>query len=284
MAAVNRTQFYLSRGTVTRYLDKKVTTYPGAPTIPNSATGNNVVYGGGNGVGAKLLPGVGPVIVPPLSCNEILISSVGPPTSFNAGDGETVVPISYNEPLESDIYVVFQLGTGIQIPVVDAEIVGASDVELTLDLISSLGGGAYALKIIRASDPKNCFTIRYNAFDVTAAAVCTLTITDMTGDGIFPSAPLSPGDLDNVISVTGTGFLDGTLTATIFQVFGDPPGTDLPIDLINVIDDNNLTIQFDTFGDSDGSYGLTLSVNEIPGCEATIGTEFGEPQINVVLF
>lgn len=279
MAAVNRSQFYLNRGVVTRYLDKKVTSYPGAPTIPNSSTGNNILQARGVGIGAKLLPGIGPVIPPTLACNEIIIEQVGPPTSFTAGDGEVVVPIQYNDPLESDGYVIFQLGTGSTIRVTKAEITGPSTVELTLNIPSSLDAGSYALKVLRASDPKECFTIRYNAFDVEPGLVCTLTITDMSGDGV--DSNIFPGTLDNVVSVTGTGFLTGTLSATIFQFVGDPPGTDLPIDFITVIDDNNLTVQFDTFGDSDGSYALTLSVNELPGCEDTIGTGFGDPAITV---
>ena len=164
--AVNRTPFYLARGVVTRYLNKNVTTYPGAPTIPQSATGNRVLVGTGNGVGAKLLHGVGPVLETPLECDEVFISSLGPPTSFAAGAGLTVVPVEYNDPLESDGFVVFQIGTGVQIPV-SSTITGVDMVDLTLDVVAFLQLGAYALKIIRASDPETCFAIRYKAFDVT---------------------------------------------------------------------------------------------------------------------
>lgn len=165
--AVNRTPFYLSRGVVTRYLNKNVTTYPGAPTIPQSATGNRVLVGTGNGIGAKLLHGVGPVLETPIDCDEVIISSLGPPTSFAAGAGATVVPVEYNDPSTSDGYVVFQVGTGERIPVDDAQITGIDMVDLTLNVAAFLQLGMYALKIIRASDPVNCFTIRYDAFDVT---------------------------------------------------------------------------------------------------------------------
>jgi len=40
-------------------------------------------------------------------------------------------------------------------------------VDMTLNVIASLQLGMYALKIIRASDPNNCFAIRYSAFEVT---------------------------------------------------------------------------------------------------------------------
>jgi hypothetical protein len=282
MTVVNRLPFYLQRGQNTRYLGKNVTVYPGSPTVPNSFTGNLVLQAGGNGVGAKLLSGVQPTPVIPLPCNEIEFLTV-PYTSYDAGDGETLLTISYSDAdPATDSYRVFLPSTASQVPILNAVLSGVDQVDLTLNIAEGLLGGGYSLRVQRNSDPVNCFAVKSNAFEVIETAACTLTITDMTGDGIDPNPFIFPGTLDNVISVTGSGFLSGTISATIFQVSGAPPGTDLNIDSVTVFDDNSLDIQFDTFVDSFGDYGLTLSVDEIPGCEATIGLVFGEPTILIV--
>ena len=259
---------------MTRYLDKKVTTYPGQPTIPNSATGNLVINAGGAGVGADLLSGIGPVLEVPLACNEITISSVGPPTSFTAGDGLVVVEIEYNDPLESDGIIIFQLGTGSIIPIVSRTITGPSTIELELNIIDSLTGGSYALKVVRSSDPKSCFAIKYSAFEIEVPVVCTLTLTDLSGDGVPPNGGIFAGNTDNTVSLVGTGFLSGPLTVTIDRVFGGP--LTLPIDFVTVNDDNNLDVQFDTIGGQDGQFSVTVEVTTFVGCIEIIGDVLDE--------
>lgn len=273
-----RTRLYLSRAQSGTVRDNPLAFYSGKATVPNSFTGNLALGVSSDGPGANLLDGVSPPIVDPVPCDEPLISEV----QVTLLDDNVRVRVTYTNPdPETDVYVLFVPGSGVNVaPLSVSPGPGPDQVTLFFPDAEVLPGGLYTLKVMRASDPTRCFSTRANVLTI-ESFVCTLEITDMTGDGVSPNPALFPGSTDNVVSLTGTGFLSGTVSAQILQVFGGPPGTPLNIDSVNVIDDNNLTIQFDTFLDSDGGYGVVLTIDEEPTCTAMIGFEIFEPTINV---
>lgn len=271
-----RAQLYLSRGQTGSYINEELIFYPGGGTIPPSFTGNLALGVNTNGPGADLLNGIVPFQAPVEPCDAIVVTSVACEVAVNGGD-VLIVTILYNVE-EGDIYSLFNTSTG-QVLLPESVTPIVDGVQVAFDVTSPPADpGAWSFKVARESNPTVCFFVKSNCY-VIQDVVCTLTITDMTGDGVPPNPLIFPGTLDNTVSLTGTGFLSGTLNVSILQVFGGPPGTPLPIDMVTVIDDNNLDIQFDTFGDSDGAYGVVISLDEDPMCEAMIGFEILEPQI-----
>lgn len=260
-----REQFYLSRVRTGRYLDRTLRFFPGATTVPTNFTGN-LLLGGANGIGSDIINGITarPVVVP---CAEIVVFSVTP-SSFAPGDGIVVVSVTYSgADVANDIYMFFLPGTGTTIPVLSAISTGPDSVDLTIDVPATAIPGIYTLKILRAVDPAVCFGVRAGAVEI--LNLCTLTVTGITGDGVFPGPPILAGTLGNGVSLTGSGFLGGPLLVTITNLF--LPLNPLTVTLVIVVDDMNLNVIFDAVPPFNGSYTVTVQRTDIPACSATIG-------------
>lgn len=273
-----RQQLYLSRAQNGIVLGRTIAFYPGAPTTPNSFTGNLALGASSGGPASFLVNGAGPPIVAPIPCDVPVISEVV--VSILPDNISIIVTYSNPDP-DTDIYLLFAPSTGSSFGAVQTTPgPGLDQVTLLFPDEDVLPGGVYSLKIMRASDPKRCFGLRTNVVAV-EGFVCTLDITTMTGDGIFPNPAIVAGTTNNTIALVGVGFLSGTILADILRVFGGPPGVPLPVDMVTVIDDNNLTIQLDTLITSTGGYGVRLTLFEEPTCMAEIGFVPLEPFISV---
>jgi len=261
MAGINpeqeaaRLAYYQSRRKVGRYLNRNLSFYSGAPSIPQSFTGNLLLVAGGTGPGAKILNGIEPFVPTPLPCEEPIITSL-----VTAIGDDLSVTVLYNvEP--GDVYVLFNTSDGTTLPILSViPVVGG--VVVTFDDDSPPATpGSYTFKIIRAGN-LDCFTTRSNVFQI-FPAVCLIVVTGMSGDGVFPNFPLIPGSLGHSVTVTGSGFLAGPLTITIVNNF--PPFNTLIPTLITVVDDNTITIDFDA-PFSDGFYEVTVALTSDPTC------------------
>lgn len=269
-----RAQLYANTAKTGIVFNRELTFYSGSPTTPVSFTGNQALGVSSGGPGAFLINGIGPLVEPVIPCDEPVILNL----NLIFADEATIVFVEYTNPLPDDIYVLFST-TGVAYAPFGVGMVG-DDITLTFPAGTDLPPGAYSLKILRASDPKNCFTVRRNII-ISEAPTCDIEVTGWSGAGIFPNPPLSPATDDVVVSVTGSGFLSGPLTVTIFPVFF---GTaNLNIDSVTVIDDNNLDVQFDTDPIETGNYGIRVELTSDPTCFSEYGTEFGEDMVVVLL-
>ena len=64
-------------------------------------------------------------------------------------------------------------------------------------------------------------------------------------------------------------------------MFGGP--SDLNVDSILVLDDNNLDVQFDADAVQTGSYAIRVELTDDASCFSEYGTDFGETPVSVVL-
>lgn len=272
--ATARAQLYQQTAKIGRVLNRTFAFYNGSP-VGSSFTGNQVLGVNSGGVGAALINGAGPPLVQGVPCDEPVISAI----SFTNLDETQRITVTYQNPLPDDIYVLFN-SAGQSFPPLGVTLVPPDQVQLFYPKTDVLPPGVYSLKILRASSPATCFSVRNGIF-VVEEVVCTLAVDGWSGDGIFPNPPLSPGDPDNVVSVTGAGFLSGPLTVTIFAVIGGP--NDLNVDSVNVIDDNNLDVQFDADPVQTGSYAVRVELTDDATCFGEYGTEFGEDMLSVQL-
>jgi len=249
-----RIAYYQSRRKVGRYLNRDLSFYSGAASIPQSFTANLALVAGGTGPGAKILNGINPFVPEPLPCDDPIITSF---VAVVAGD--LTLTVLYNvEP--GDVYVMFNTTDGTTLPLISVTpIVGGVEVVFDDD-VPPATPGSYTFKIIRAGNLK-CFATRSNVFQI-APAVCPIEVTGMTGDGVTPP-PLFPGSLGHSVMVTGSGFLAGPLTITIVNVF--PPFNILIPTLITVVDDNTITIDFDA-PFATGFYEVTVALTADPTC------------------
>lgn len=265
--AGGREELYTERGQNGIVLAREFAFYPGAPTIPDNFTGNLILGAQGNGPGAFLLDGIGPPIRETVACEDVVIESL---VCNVVGDTLTVTAL-YNV-LAGDIYVLFNTSTGQQLlPQSVTPVVGG--VDIVFDVTSPPADeGAWSFKVMRLANPKGCFFVKPNCF-VIAPVVCLITLTTLTGDGVFPNPPLFPGN-SGTVSLTGSGFLSGALTVTMpVAFFGFTPFT---VDLVTVIDDNNMDIDFTSVLGEDGQWGVRIELTSDPTCFDEIGFVFDE--------
>ena len=278
-----RIDYYLSRRKIGSYLNRALSFYPGAPTIPTNFIANKTTYiNNGLGPGAKILNGIEPFVPEPLPCDEPVIESL-----VVGVFGDLHVTVLYNvEP--GDIYVMFNTSDGTFLPIISVTpIVGGVNVIFNDDSPPATPG-AYTFKILRA-DNAECFVIRASIFTV-APVVCEIEIDSWTGDGI-PPPPFTfvpPGTPGLTATVIGSGFLPGPLTVVLENAF--PPFNNLDITLVTVIDDNTLTINWNATDGGpvspapDGNYGVRISLTDDPTCFDEFGFEFFEPSITISAF
>lgn len=272
--AAARSQIFLQSARIGRVFNRTFAFYAGNP-VASSFTGNLVLGGTSGGAAAALINGAGPPIVTPIPCDEPTISAVE--VTFLPDNVQVVV--TYDSPLPDDIYVLFNSG-GESFGPLSAIQTGADEVTLLFADDEDLAAGLYSLKILRAADPVNCFSVRRGIFNI-ESFVCTIAVTGWSGPGISPNPPLTSGTNDVVASVTGSGFLSGPLTVTIFPFLGGP--SNLNIDSVTVFDDNNLDVQFDTDAVETGSYAVRVELTADPTCFDQYGEMFGENALNVQL-
>ena len=268
MAGINpeqeaaRLAYYQSRRKVGRYLNRDLSFYPGAPTIPQSFTGNLMLVAGGTGPGAKILNGINPFVPEPLPCEDPIITSlvVGLFDDLN-------ITVLYNvEP--GDVYIMFNTTDGTTLPIISVTPIVDGVTVVFDDDSPPATPGSYTFKIIRAGN-LDCFATRSNVFQI-APAVCLIEITSMTGDGVFPPGPpIFPGTPGQSVALVGAGFLSGALTVTIINT-SPPFNTFLPT-LVTVIDDNNMTVDFDA-PFFDGFYDVRVELTADPTCFDEIGS------------
>lgn len=275
-----RQRLYLSRARTGTVLGRTFAFYSGKPSTPNSFTGNLVLGASSGGPASNLIDGVGPPITTPIPCDVPLISAVV--VTILPDNVEVEVTYANPDP-DTDIYLLFAPGTGASFaPLQVTPGPGAGQVTLLFPDDDDLPGGIYTLKIMRASDPTRCFAIRAGILTI-IGFVCTIDILNMTGDGVFPNPVLSPGDLGLTVALMGSGFLSGPLTVVFENTF--PPFNGLDITLVTVVDDNNLTIDFDATDGGpafDGFYGVRVTLTAEPTCFDEIGFSFLEPQVAIV--
>jgi hypothetical protein len=261
----DRQQLYLERGRNGVVLQREFGFFPGAPTVPTSFTGNLALGSHSGGPGDYILNGVGPPIREAVPCESVEVESILCEIATNGTD-TLVVTVLYNV-FPGDIYVLFNTSTGQQVtPTTVTPIVGG--IVATFPAESPpLDPGAWSFKIMRLANPKDCFFVKANCL-VLAPVVCTLTLLTLTGDGVFPNPPLFPGD-SGTVALTGTGFLSGALNVTIPAAFGGP--TPFTVDVVNIIDDSNMTIDFTSVVGEDGQWGVRVELASDPTCFAEIG-------------
>lgn len=272
--AADREKLYTERGQNGVVLGRRFAFYSGAPTVPDSFTGNLALGAYANGAGASIIDGIGPPIEEVVPCEEVVVESI----TCDVFD-DLNVTVLYNV-LPDDIYILFNTSTGqVLKPLSVTPIVGGVVVVFDDDSPPA-DAGSWSFKIMRAANPAACFFVKGGCL-VIAGAVCDIEITDMTGDGVFPPGPpLFPGT-SGTVAVTGSGFLSGgPVTVTMPRAPG-PPGPDITVDLVVIIDDNNMTVDFTTPG-VDGFYGLTVTLDSDPLCTDSIGLDFGEPQVAAI--
>lgn len=270
----DRAILYLNRAEDDLVFGRPLAFYPGEPTIPNSFTGNLALGANTNGPGAFLLDGIGPPIEIPLDCDEpiIIIDSVV------IGDDNLFITVQFSNIEGDDIFVLFGSNGVAYSP---SNVQATEDGwQLTFPDPDLIPPGVYNLKVIREGNLE-CFAISYGVYTQVAPA-CDIEVTDMVGDGVFPNPPLSPGDTDATVTISGSGFLSGPLTVTITPFFGGP--NPLNVDSVAVGDDNTLTVQFDADPFQTGTYGVRVELTSDPTCFGEIGFDFGEPQISVLIF
>jgi len=260
--ATNRERLYAENAREGRVLGRDFTFYSGAATTPTSYTGNLVLGTSGDGPGAYLLDGVGPPIPDVAPCEEVVVASL---VCDLVGDDLTVT-LLYNA-VAGDVYVLFNTGTAQLLkPTSVTPVVGG--VEVVFDVTSPpTDAGSWSFKVMRAANPTGCFAVRSGCL-VIAPVVCTISLTGISGDGVFPNVPLMPGD-SGTVSLTGTGFLSGALTVTMPVAFGGP--TSFTVDLVTVIDDSNMDIDFTTVVGETGQWGVRVELASDPTCFDEIG-------------
>ena len=258
--AAGREELYTERGQNGIVLARAFAFYPGAPTIPTSFVGNLILGVQGNGPGAYLLDGIGPPIRETTPCEDIIINGV---VCTLVGDTLTVTAL-YNV-LAGDIYILFNTTTGqVLQPTSVTPVVGGVDV--VFDVTSPPAApGAWSFKIMRVANPKDCFFVKPNCHVIVG---CTISLLTLTGDGVDPNPPIFAGN-SGTVALTGSGFLSGPLTVTIPVSFGDPgPFT---VDVVNIIDDSNMTIDFTTIPANNTECGVRIELASDPTCFAEIG-------------
>jgi len=260
--AVARSKLYLERGQNGVVINREFAFYSGKATQPNSFTGNLILGTGTNGPGANLIDGIGPPIVERQPCEEILVESI---VCDLVGDTLTVTVI-YNV-LPGDIYVLFNTSTGQQLVPVSVTPIGGG-VDVVFDVTSPpADAGSWTFKTMRVANPKNCFFVKSNCV-VVAGSVCLITLLTLVGDGVPPNPALFPGN-PGTVSLTGAGFLSGALTVTIPPVFGG--FTPFTVDLVTIIDDNTMDIDFTSDPFEMGQWGVRVELTADPMCFAEIG-------------
>jgi len=253
--------------------NRRLSFYSGAPTTPRSFTGDQILGVASGGVGAALINGAGPPIVVPIPCDEPTIFTV----QVVIGDDNVIVRVTYNNPLPDDIYVLFN-SNGQSFGAVSSSETPPPPGEITILFPDNdvLPPGQYSLKIARAADPENCFSVRNGIF-VVAATACPIETTEMSSPSGFPVVPPGPPGFPGgsfTIEIVGAGFLTGPLTITLTNNF--PPFNVILPDSQLVIDDNNLTFDFTgTF--VDGLYTVRVALTADPAC-------FDEPPEGIALF
>jgi hypothetical protein len=269
-----RASLYLGRGQTGRVLNRVFTFYSGAPTTPNSYTGNLALGASSGGPGAALINGVGPARPVDLPCDEPTITALTvlfPP-------GNVVVEVVYSNPAPDDVYVLYSPGTGQSFGPTSAPTPIPGGYAVPFPDVALLPAGSYSFKVLRASNPR-CLSSRAGLF-VAAGAVCPIEITDMRSPFGFPVIPPGPpgfpGGIFLQIDLVGSGFLTGPLTLEIINNFF-PFNTILP-DSVTVVDDNNLMFSFTGTGIT-GSYRVRVSLTADASCFDEIGDEPGEPFI-----
>jgi hypothetical protein len=269
-----RAQLYQQTAKIGRVLNRTFAFYNGAP-MGNSFTGNQALGVTSGGVGAALINGIGPPLVAAVPCDTPTIFSV----VILFLDDNVRLTITYSNPQPDDIFVLFN-SAGQSFKGSPPSMTGPNEVEILFPDVDRLPAGVYSLKILRASSPTTCFSVRNNIFLV-EGTVCTLAVDGWSGNGVspFPPPPLIPGETDNVVSVTGSGFLSGPLTVTIFAILGGPDN--LNIASVNVIDDNNLDVQFDADPVQTGVYAVRVELTDDAACFGEYGTEFGQDMLSV---
>jgi hypothetical protein len=167
-----RSELYNDRRQFGRVNSQKYTFYSGQPTIPKSATGDLILGATTQGVAGLLLNGVGEGFrEDEIPCEEPKILTTVPfPLLVTQGDGTVTLEVTYENPQPDDIFQLFTVG-GATIPIVNVTSIGPDTVELEL-FIGTQFVGPYTLRISRADDPENCFSIRQNV--VLVSSVCVL--------------------------------------------------------------------------------------------------------------
>ena len=273
--AAARARLYLERAQIGQVFARTLAFYSGAPTEPTSFTGNLVLGTHSGGVGAALIDGIGPPIEEVVPCDEPDIFDI----SVVFGADNVFVTVTYENQLPDDVYILFNTTTGQSFGAVSF-MQTPPTVLITFPDNDDLPPGLYSLKILRA-DNADCFAVRKGIFIIAAPVVCTINIAGWSGDGIFPNPFLNPGDTDLTVAVTGTGFLNGPLTVTIFPVLFAT--NNLNIDSVIVADDNNLTVQFDADPVETGTYAIRIELTADPSCFDEYGTVFLEDVVVVAV-
>ena len=263
-----RVAYYRGRVESGAYLNKPLSFYPGAPTVPQSFTGNLIAVGNGNGPGAKILNGIGPAQTEEIPCVDPVITSLMT-FSFPAMPDTLGITVLYNvEP--GDLLFVFNTSTGQVIyPATVSPVAGGF--ALTFDLTSPPADvGSWTFKVVRAGNP-NCFAIRSGVYVVTGT-VCSLTADAWTLSGGLPFPELGfLAGTSPVTWITGSGFTGCTLDVTVelFISFNPAPPT-LPVIGLTVTNDNLIEFTVDGSGvATNATYQAVISCTDIPGCEVS---------------
>lgn len=259
--AADRAGLYLGRARPGVVFGQEYSFYSGNPTIPNSFTGNLTLGATVSGPGAFLINGVGPVLMPPESCDEpvlIVQSVVDSPSSL-------VITIEISNLLPTDTLILFN-NFGVALTPSNVQVIPGA-VELTFPGTDTLPAGTYALKAIRDGNP-DCFDIQYGVF-TNSGDVCLLDAGSW-GFLMSPFPPVvSPGPVNT--RITGSGFTSCTISVEVDLLFavGPSPAT-LPVSSLVVVDDNNITFTVDgTAVFTPSVYEAVVSCDDNPGCEDT---------------
>lgn len=256
--AADRARLYLGRAQQGTVLGRSYNFYTGNPTVPTSFTGNLALGATTGGPADFLINGVGPVLVPPETCDEPIVIL----QNVNEGVTMVVVTIALSNLLPTDTFVLFNsFGNAFSPSDIQSVPMG---VELTFPGTDFLPSGTYALKVIREGDPE-CFGIEYGVLTV-AGVACTVDATTWTLPGGVPFPP-SVFPAPTATQLVGSGFLSCTIDVTVERVAGGGPPT-LVVSALIVVDDNTLTFTVDgTPVLPFGVYEARVSCTDIPGCE-----------------
>ena len=141
-------------------------------------------------------------------------------------------------------------------------------VSATVVLQDDPPSGLYTLKIMRASDPAECFTIRPGVY--LSAGSCTLSVSELTfaGGAPIPGGIFAPNFL-NDMELNGAGFLDCPVDLVIDRIGGGGPLTLTASDIV-VVNDNLITFDLTVPPSAAfSSYEVTVFCTDDPTCEAT---------------
>jgi len=254
-----RIAYYQERRQLGAYLGDPLFFYPGASTVPQNATANLIAIGDGNGPGAKILNGIGPV-VPVAECDEVVITDL----QVAFVDPTLTVNVVYNV-LPGDIITLFNTNSGqVLVPTLVTPILGGLSLEFDMTA-PPVTAGSWSFKIARAEN-LDCFAVRNGIFQFTGA-VCAIDAGAWTYLGGVPFGPVLGAGPPISAQITGSGFLSCPIGVSVERDgMGSAPLNQTVSSLV-VVNDNLIT--FDVSRDGIVNFGTYLAIvfcTDAPGC------------------